>query len=224
VVKPGQYLKCLAKKDVVLLLDGSGSIGRKGWKSTIIAAKNIVSTMSGPGTKIAGYVYSGPKMGCDYYNCVGYTKSRRFRKRCKLDPEPACGTTLLTHFESDPAKMIAQLDAAVWPKRGTYTSKALRTAAAELSLGRDDADSVVIVLTDGKPVDKKSTKAAAKDLSKKAQVVWIPVTKYAPIKDIKSWASDPENVIPVRKFQDLEQSETINQITSTSCDDLDILA
>merc|ERR1719408_952326 len=106
-----------------------------------------------------------------------------------------------------------------WPKGSTLTSLALSTARSELALGRKNAKSVVVVITDGRPLSSRRTGIAARDLRKSARLVWVPVTKFAPLEKIKEWATRrwQENVIPVNNFGDLEKPDTVSRIISDIC-------
>merc|ERR1719171_3409624 len=94
-------------------------------------------------------------------------------------------------------------------------------AKAELSLGRKDAKSVVVVITDGRPLSYRNTELAAKSVRKAARLVWVPVTKYAPLKKIKTWATRrwQENVVKVKSFKDLEKPDPVNHIIANICPD-----
>merc|ERR1740130_1094673 len=55
-------LQCNKELDIVFLLDGSGSLGEKGWKAEIKAAQTFVDAFTGTGAKakMAVVLYSGP--------------------------------------------------------------------------------------------------------------------------------------------------------------------
>ena len=44
--------------------------------------------------------------------------------------------------------------------------------------------------------------------------MWVPVTKYAPLKRIKWWATRrwQENVVQVKSFKDLEKPDPVNHV------------
>jgi len=56
-------MTCNEKLDVVILLDGSGSLGQKGWNAEIKAAQTFVDAFSGTGAQsnFAVVLYSGPQ-------------------------------------------------------------------------------------------------------------------------------------------------------------------
>jgi len=106
-----------------------------------------------------------------------------------------------------------------WPRGSTLTSLALLTAKAELSLGRKNAHSNVIIFTDGRPLSYRKTEMAAEAVRKSARLVWVPVTKYAPLKQIKKWATRrwQENVVQVQSFKKLESPDVITHIVADIC-------
>merc|ERR1712146_91719 len=101
-----------------------------------------------------------------------------------------------------------------WPQGSTLTSLTMQTAKAELALGRKDSKSVVVVITDGRPLSYRNTWIASRNLRKAARLVWVPVTRYAPLRYIKYWATRrwQENVVQVKSFRDLEKPDPINHV------------
>ena len=93
------------------------------------------------------------------------------------------------------------------------------TAKAELQLGRKDAKSVVVVITDGRPLSYGRTYSASHAVRKAARLVWVPVTAYAPLWSIKRWATRrwKENVVKVNTFAQLEDPATVNHIIADIC-------
>jgi len=217
---PTVPVKCTVKSDLVLVIDGSGSIGSNGWAMSIAGAKKIVTAMDleDSGSKVALMVYSGPKTYCQYYQCIGYASSWWFKYYCGAPVvNPYCGVDTLSHFSGDTAALIDLLTAAQFPARGTYTTHALRAAKTELGLGQADAASTVVVMTDGHPADRHGTGAASEEVKKMARLVYVPVTKYAPLQDIKKWATNEDAIVSVNNFNDLDKQEIINRITASSC-------
>merc|ERR1719263_2568074 len=164
----------------MFLIDGSGSLGKSGWKAEIKAAKMFVDAFSGAGAKaeMSVILYSGPRTWGGVDKCTSKSKK-------KVDMEKVCKIKMITHFTKDMKKVKDLISGLEWPQGSTLTSLALQTAKAELSLGRKDAKSVAVVITDGRPLSYRNTGIASKNLRKSARLVWVPVTKYAPLKQIK---------------------------------------
>ena len=177
-------LSCNRTLDVLFLIDGSGSLGQKGWDAEIKAAEMFVDAFSGTGaqTKMSVILYSGPRTWCGVRRCT--SKSSK-----KVDMANTCKIKMVTHFTGDMKKVKGLIKGLKWPKGSTLTSLALQTAKAELSLGRKNAKSVVVVITDGRPLSFRNTWIASNNLRKSARLVWVPVTRYAPLKYIKYWAT-----------------------------------
>lgn len=91
-------------------------------------------------------------------------------------------------------------------------------AESELKYGRPEATSKVVIITDGAPMSAYNTKAAAKALQEKAQVIWVPIGKNAPFELIAAMASKPQSdhVIPVPAgFTSFKGNETaFNMVTN----------
>merc|ERR1719327_767173 len=64
---------------------------------------------------------------------------------------------MVSHFTKDLKKVKNLITGLNWPRGSTLTSLALTTAKAELALGRKDARSVVVVITDGRPLSYRNT-------------------------------------------------------------------
>ena len=64
------------------------------------------------------------------------------------------------------------------------------------------------------------TKTAAKNLRKKARLLWVPVTRYAPLSDIKKWASKPEseNIVEAPSWEVLESPELLDEVVADLCE------
>jgi hypothetical protein len=191
---PGEKtLICKSKRDVVLLLDGSGSLGQTGWDAGLVAGKMLIHGLGKSGdVKIALMVYSAK-------------------------------TEIIEHFTDDIGKLESAIDGLSWPRSITRTAVALNTARSELSLGRQDATSVVVIITDGRPMSIKKTRMAAQELRKSARLLCVPVTRYAPIAQMKKWSSKPtrDNFLALKSFKDLEDPHYMDEIIADVCPSVD---
>merc|ERR1719158_1301637 len=127
-------MTCNKSLDIVLLLDGSGSMGKSGWAAEIKAANLFVDAFSSASAKssIAVILYSGPRTWGGIYKCFA-------RNTKKVDRERICAIKTVTHFTDDMKKVKNLINGLTWPKGSTLTSLALLTAKAELALGRKSA-------------------------------------------------------------------------------------
>jgi len=213
IAKP---MECNRSLDVILLLDGSGSLGKKGWAAEMKAAQYFVDAFINSGkANLAVILFSGPRTWSGVAKCVGKSK--------KSVKPSACGIKTVTHFTKDLKKVKQQLLGLDFPKGSTLTSLALMTAKAELSLGRADAIGNVIVFTDGRPLSYRKTGIAANQLRKVARLLWVPIAKGAPLKHIKRWATRrwQENVVPVTSFKALSKPDVITHIVANICPNQD---
>jgi len=204
-------MTCKAPLDVVLLIDGSGSLGQSGWNAEIIAAKKFVEAFSVPGSQaqMAVILYSGPRTWSGVRKC--FTPGSTYD--CKIDE-------VGTGFSNDWAAITDKIDKLVWPKGSTLTTLALAKAKTMLSLGRPTSKSVVVAITDGRPLSYRGTGLMSRYLRKSARLLWVPVTRYAPLSAIKKWATRrwQENVVVVKSFEDLDKGkEVVNNIIANIC-------
>jgi hypothetical protein len=207
-------MTCQALLDVVILIDGSGSLGAAGWSAEIEAAQALVAAFDGPNTQaqVAVILFSGPSTFQGILKCFGKsTASLDLKQDCKID--------MVQHFTSDLSSVKASIGNLAWPKGSTLTSLALGAARSELSLGRKDAQAVVIVITDGRPLSNRKTTMASRELRKAARLLWVPVTRFAPLANIKKWATRrwEENIVPVKDFAQLKEPAVINSVIADVC-------
>merc|ERR1719359_1098668 len=130
-----------------------------------------------------------------------------------------CGISWIEHFTYDTAALAAKIATIEFPQASTFTSMALATAEADLRNGREDAESIVIVITDGRPLSSSRTFQAAMSLREKARLMWVPVGNGVPLEDMEQWASLPvrDNMIVVEDFATLESPALITKIIADAC-------
>merc|ERR1740138_319251 len=137
--KSNAMMHCNKSIDVVLLIDGSGSLGSKGWAAEIIAAKSLVDAFEGAPVKMSVILYSGPRTWGGVYRCIG--------KNAKtVDLESVCKIKMVTHLTGNMTNVKKLIGELTWPQGSTLTSLALMQAKSELSLGRGDVKLNVIVI------------------------------------------------------------------------------
>jgi len=224
-IKPTSFptYRCKAKLDVILLIDGSGSLRQRGWDASVKASAMFAEAMLGgeEDIKLATLLFSGPGRR-NMRKCTGRGfggRGRRRRRSAKPNMARDCKISWVSRFTTDTKGTAAKIKALKWPRSTTFTSGALSTATAELTYGRKDAQSIVIVITDGRPMNRRATAVASRKLRKKARLMWVPVTRYAPLRDIRSWASRPwrDNIISVGDFGTLQKPDTISKIIVDMC-------
>lgn len=209
-------VECQSKVDMIILLDGSGSLGSWGWAQSRSMALKLVENLEAGAdmVKVSLQVFSGPRTWSDYEKCTDELPEGE-----TLDLKKQCGIQWLSHYTDDMGQLATEVRDVEWPASTTLTSVALGQAESELINGRDDANAVVIVITDGKPMNQVSTKDAAKQLQEKARVIWVPVGGGAPTGLIQEVASKPltDHVVEISSFYDMDKPEFLNKVITDAC-------
>jgi len=210
-------VKCKAMIDLVIMLDGSGSLGDYGWSIFKRLAESLVGAIEGneSGVNLAFMLFSGPTNAEDLENCTSGTPDSQ------PNMETQCGIKWIHHFSTDIADVSQAVSDMAYPAGTTLTSTALANAQAELINGRPDVGSTVIVITDGQPMSPIKTGQASDALKENARLIFMPVGRAAAlaVDDMKVWASKPweDNVLPVTNLAELNTESTRNNILATMC-------
>jgi Mg-chelatase subunit ChlD len=166
--------KCKGKLDIVFVVDSSGSWTEKGYGVLKQWLENYVQNYDLSEQKA--------KIGVVEFSKEAHT----------VQP--------LTH---DKSAVEDSLKNNLKFRRGlTDMAKGLLLAEKLLENGRKDAQSQVIVLTDGQPSFKFGTKNAAKKLTRAGvRLIFMPIRTYGSSPFLLDWASSPgtENVFRVQK-------------------------
>jgi len=211
-----KVLACNTTMDVTLLIDECPKTGKEGFKAQIQTAKNVVDAFSGPGvTSVANFAvikYCGPRTWSGVSKCEGKSKK-------KIDTEALCRVKVVQHFTEEAKKVKTLLTGLEFAKGTKLVALALLAAKAELSLGRKTAQSVVIAFMDGSPLSFRKTGLAARSIRKAARLLWVVVAKFAPLKDIKTWATRrwQENLVQVTSKKKLGDPLVATRIIANIC-------
>jgi len=188
-------VRCNSKVDVVLVLDGSGSIGQHGFDQTKKFAKAVVNQMHvSADSALAGVVL---------FSRV---------------------STIVSGMSSDPAALTSAIDSMDFPHSYTATGDAIMTALNLLAMGgRQDATSVIFVVTDGVPTWKDeaieaSDKARTQD---SLRLVFAGVGNNADYPFMETLASFPaqQNVIYISDYDALDAM--VGDLVADMCPILD---
>jgi len=187
-------LKCYSKVDVLLLLDGSGSVTEEGFATTKTFAKKFVSSFEGNNASMSVMVFSGPKTWWKYWKC---SKNQTRKGLSDVEMKNDCGINLAQHFTTDMAATKGVIDGLTFPRGTTFTSMALATAMAEVSNSRNEVPTFVVIVTDGQPLSSERTLKAAKALKEKGvRMIVVPVSGMgltpAGIDLMREMASEPK--------------------------------
>lgn len=201
---------CKKSVDVVLLLDGSGSLGSKGWAAEKKAAERFVDAFSLPDSsaRMSVILYSGPSKWSGVRKCF---RSSNQKRDCKINT--------VVSMSNDMAAVKKSISGLQHPGGSTLTSLALMSAQTELGFSRAGVPSVVVVFTDGKPTFWWRTFRASKVVRKQARVLWVPVGRFVPLRFIKPLATRlwKENIVTAKDFNALEDPELVNHVVADIC-------
>jgi len=216
VADPTKAMKCNTSMDIIMVVDGTPQGGKAAFAAEVKAANTLVDAFAGKGItakpNFALIHYTGPRTWSGVSKCTG--KSTK-----KVDMVKTCKVTLLQHFTSDLKKFKAKVTGMTFQKGSKLLSLGLMTVQAEFALGNKNHRTIVMVFIDGSPLSKRKTKLASRTLRKKARLVWVTITKLAPLKDIKSWASRrwQENIVVVKSAKELALPETGTHLVANIC-------
>jgi len=213
-------LTCKSKRDVILLLDGSFSVGEEGFATTKKFAKLFVSAFKGQDVRVSLILFSGPRK----YSQL--TKCRTASTLTDTEKINDCGITLAQHFTHDMDATEKVIDGLKYPAASTFTSMALNTAMSEVSLSRPELkanETFVVTITDGVPISHLDTQNAAKALKDKGvRMIMVPVEGNGldddGIKLMYGMTSFPpeENFLKT-DIHDLSNIATIDALVSDVC-------
>jgi len=171
-------MKCTAKVDVVVLVDGSGSLGDNAFAAEQAFVKNFGKSLEGAEARMGIILFSGPRTWGQYFACSEDPNMSLSDAMLK----DTCGLEVVSPLTSEIAGLIAdktgKIDSMNYPRKTTFTSGALRLAKVHLDR-RDSnrsAERIVVVITDGKPIDPTRTQDAADALKAAGiRVVAVPI-------------------------------------------------
>jgi len=176
-------LKCSAKVDIVLVLDGSGGCAEAGFEATKAFALQFVSALDMAADKVQlGLVVAGGPANWDAY------------KGCLAGSSlTGCNVRLALQLSADGSAANTAVSGLKWPGSPADVSGALSVAGAALAQeGRQDAEQIVLVMTRGRPLSRSRTALAASSLRRAGRrVAWLLLADGMNQEDIAQWASQP---------------------------------
>jgi hypothetical protein len=192
---------CIAKQDLVLAIDGSGSLRETGWKILKDFAAGLIDKYKG-----------------EYY---GYEDMRigvaQFGNGEILDDGTISDALLIQPLSSDMGKVKKAVEGLEYKKGFTNMAQAFDLAEKMFLLGgRKRAMSAVMTLTDGKPSFLFQTYEKVLQLKDKhVKLFFSPVTEFAgeELALMKKWASSPweTNLVHVPGLAPLQADSALFQ-------------
>jgi len=211
-----EVMKCNKSLDIVLVMDGTPKSGKAGWAAESTAANLFIDGFTGDGItaqpNFAVIHYTGPRTWSGVSKCTG-------KSTTKVDMDKDCRIKIASHFEEDTKKVKGVINGLEFAPGSKLLSLALMAVQAEMALGRKTSRSIVIVFMDGEPLSYRKTMLASHTLRKKARLIYVVVTKFAPLGDIKKWVSRrwQENLVQVNTADKLAKAETGTHIMANIC-------
>jgi len=170
-------LVCDSELDLMVLMDGSGSVGSKGFSQEKEFAEAFINRFEiGPDKTEMGII------SFSYYITIG------------------------SQITDDAGALVSVVENTEWEAYNTNTAAALGTALEVLAAsGRETAQSVVVVITDGMPNDSEATAMMAEKVKEKARLIFVAVGKNLDMDALYTWASFPPeyNILSAKKFKKL---------------------
>jgi Mg-chelatase subunit ChlD len=164
---------CNSTTDLVLAIDGSGSVTEEGFGILKTFAEKLVLRMK-----------STVKVGVVQFGNGKLSKDR-------VISDAILATDDLEHDMQSVAGKIQKL---VWQQGFTNMAQAFLKSKDVLTNARKDANSVVLVITDGRPSFKFQTTHAVNDLRKSSRLMIVHVKKHRKqemAELLKGYASEP---------------------------------
>merc|ERR1719183_3416916 len=192
-----QDLVCQAQLDMLLLLDGSGSVNwyGPGFENERTFALNMFNLMN--------FGDAGAKAGVILFSWEA---------------------ELIAPMTTDQASLIEAVEGMSWPHWNTDTAAALTMAKTELTnSGRPEVSkekTIIFLLTDGNPNSMSATMAAAESVKEVATLYVVVIGDNLNTGAVKHWPSYPweEHLIKVDEFALLESK--MEAMLSDVCNDL----
>lgn len=170
---------CIAKQDLIMAIDGSGSLTDKGFK----IVKNFVSKLVG---KYLGkyYGFEDMRIGVIQFGNGQIMPDGSIAQAVEVSP-----------LTSDIAKVKTAIDGMKFMKGFTNMAQAFTlTEKLQLLGGRTTAQSAVLTITDGKPSFLFQTNERVMQMKDKhTKLFFMPITEFKgeEMKLMKQWASSP---------------------------------
>jgi len=210
---PEFVMECHQKRDIVLLLDGTPKSGKASWEAIQKQASLFVEAFTN--AWFAVIHYTGPRTWSGVSKCTGKPNPNK-----PVDTEKDCHVTIAQQLgDSNFQKTQHTINALKYQPGSKLLSMALLTAQSAFSLGRPEAKSVVVNFMDGEPLSYRKTRLAARDIRKKARLVFVVLNKFAPLADIKKWVTrrHEENLVVVKTTAEMAMVATGTHVVANIC-------
>jgi Mg-chelatase subunit ChlD len=156
-------LKCEAEMDFIIALDASASVGETNFELVKKFAAELVNRMVPENNNVqaGAIIFSGPTTVDDVMTCNNE------------GDEKACGVHLVSALTDKVADVAGKISALKFIGASTNTGGALALAKTMLMEGRKNAQSTILVVTDGAPNFMWKAKEVSHELQQQARVVFL---------------------------------------------------
>jgi Mg-chelatase subunit ChlD len=182
----------LAKLDLLIGLDASGSMTEDGWKAQSTAMLDLLDH-----TKLSKS--DGLQIGVAKF---------------------AWDITLVSHLTDDKSALIKAIKDMSYDGWTTNLGGLFRTMKDMLQFGRRDASSLCMTWTDGRPSypsDVYDTAAGAALLRPVCRVMVITMRPAVPVEMVMPWVSHPQTQNIFSVDDPLQMTKKVNEITTFYC-------
>jgi len=218
--------ECVGKLDIVIALDASGSVKEKGFTIlrdfTAALVKKFRSeteeTVMEPVKKGAAPTTVTNKVTAAQVGIV------QFGNGALDDEGNVSAAEIVQSLKKDVDGTVAKVNAMTWLKGFTNMAQAFTASQSVFTEGRKRAQSVLILVTDGKPSFEFQTESAARKLRQSGVKVMIVSVKTFPgkiMEKMKGWVSLPPESnfvhIPGLKALEAEMDSFVNKVVVRAC-------
>lgn len=191
--------RCASVLDIVLVLDTSGSMGAEGFKDAKNFAQALVARIEFGDADVSG------TQGLARVGALSFASTASVQQVLTVDSN----------------ELSSSLESIVWQKSSTNTGEAVAAAAEMLDrYKRSQAQSVILVITDGMPVSSYVLSTEAARLRQLGvRLSFAVVSAGLPLGAFTGWAAWPkeENVLAVSSFTDLKKPEMVTEVLAALC-------
>jgi len=211
---------CIAKQDTVIALDGSGSVRKKGFEVLKRFASTLVRQFKGRvKRKVKGKGKGKKKRTASRVGIVQFGNGEL------NDKGEVSSATIVSKLSRKIKQVSKKVEGLKWPKGFTNMAQAFSASNTVFMNGRKKAQSVIVVITDGRPSFVRATDAMVEQQRRKGVKVVIVMVKAFPTRAMKKlmmrWASKPAKsfLLHVPGLKNLEQNMSlwVNKVLVRSC-------
>jgi len=187
---------CIAKQDLVLAIDGSGSLKQEGFDAVKKFALNLTAKYQN-----AYYGVEDMRVGLVLFGNGEYQDDGTITPALQVAP-----------ITNDIASISTAIEGLLWQRGFTNMMQAFSTAEVMFQEGRKEAQSAVLMISDGKYTNAYRTSMKAQEMKDAGvQIFMAPIAEHATpnLENIKKWASSPweTNYERIPGLDALENSE-----------------